>query len=327
MKKNFAKFFCVLFVLLLNNVWAETQTFYYQVRIPVTEKTCDEEAKLLASRFETSTNIQVSGHLCLGIVEANFDGSAEQLYSLELTYKAPRPAPLYSAPLGGLMDIMTRSTEEGTYSTYNECLNQISEQIINYEKETGINAIAAFCSPAEIIGGYILQIDGFGKPKRRLEIFHLKFGADDSSLKNEILSFLTDHGANIVRIKGDAVLYYAESARAILQKSFGSFKKYNECDSQIDEVTRMFKNSGSKSISIVRCIKNEETMGKYELFGLDDGFSDFFQSEMPKKYYSFKECFQDRDHVLSTHSNRVIGAICGENIFSPSLYVMNLYEQ
>ena len=318
--------FLFTFLLSVNSALAEIPAYQYKVRIPVTSLSCEQEAAKLAERFFSSTQIPGAVSSCQGIINATFDGVNVHLYSLQIDYKAKGHPKLYSASLGGIMDSMSRSIESGAFATYADCLNQIHDQSQNFERETGLIALSASCSPVEILDGYKMQIEGFGKAKRELEIFHLDFGADEADLKQEILKFMVGHGANIVRSVGDAVLYYAENQIGISQQYFGSFHQSSDCASQIEAATMIFKSAGSKSAPIVRCLKNANTFGQYNLSGLSDGYDFFSQEELPMKYYSFSECFEDRARELKLHPD-ANGAICGENLFTNSEFIMSIYSE
>ena len=319
-------FFIITFLLSTNLVLAEIPTYQYRVRIPATELSCQQEATKLAERFFISTQIPGVTSSCQGIINATFDGVNVHLYSLQIDYKAKLHPNLNSASLGGIMDSMSRSLESGAFASYADCLNQIQDQSQNFEHATGLIALSAYCSPVEFLDGYKLQIEGFGKAKRQLEIFHLDFGANEADLKQEILIYMTGHGAHIVRSVGDAVLYYAEDQIGILQQDFGSFHKSSDCIAQIEAATLIFKNAGSKSAPIVRCLNNANTYGQYNLSGLSDSYDYFVQEELPTKYYSFSECFEDRTRELKLHSD-ALGAICGENLFKNGEFIMSVYSR
>lgn len=296
---------------------APLQSFQYWVRVPANSSSCEEVAAQVGNRFEASTHLSGVEKICRGVVKANFDGVAVNLYSILINYKAENPAELYTASLGGLSDLGAPSPETGSYPTYAECAAALEDQSAKYEHATDLQAVAAYCVPRHgYRNGYTLNVDGFGRPKKRLGIFHPAFSADDSAFLGQVQAYLAANGAEIVRTKDDAFLYYAERSVSFRQQNFGFFHDLSQCETQIEVAATIFRSSGSKSEPLIRCAGESAAGGSVELNGIAAGGYYLSAQTAEPRYFSFDECMQDRSRVLQTgffYGTRV-GAICSDDL-------------
>jgi hypothetical protein len=330
---HFAKTVGALLVTVAAGAWGPSTTAFagelrsqeYWVRIPATSQSCEVEAALLAERFQKSVNVASVEKECLGVIDVQFDGVPTQLYSILVTYSSERPVVPYSALLGGVVNYNSRSVNQGEYTTYGDCVADLVDQSANYSVQTGLTPVAAYCSPsrAGLEHRYVLQIDGFGSPKRQLQILHQNVGNGDASLTAAFRSLVASQGAAIVRTVRDAILYYQEQSVAVRQHRFGFFSDVAQCEIQRQTVADLFKSTGSKTVPIVACQAEESAGGALWLQGAADGYAYLDGRESSVRYYTFGECMQDRARAIRKGA---LGAICRPHLFDSSVFVMDVYQ-
>jgi hypothetical protein len=320
--KNFLKVCAVSAC--VSSAFAATQptySFSYQARIPATSQSCEEEAKDLASRISANADVSNAVGTCKGVVLAKFDGTEARLYSLALTYNSKNYTTVYSAAIGGLYDITSTTGEMGSFATYSECVEQIGVQSDRFEDATNLPVLAAYCSPVNVYhGGYILNVDGYGRPARTLRVVHPYFGV------SELKKLFTSYGVVIVRTEGDAVYFYADSNFAFNQASFGLFAEEADCEKQLDDVKNLFAAMGAKT-TLARCRHDETTFGTYEMIGAGDLRWGLMAASRPTQYYSLDECLGSRADELAQYGKNAYGALCRPNPIAEGQFTMDVYTK
>ena len=300
-------------------------TFDYRVRIPATALSCEQEAINLGKRVSLINGLANVNASCVDVVDATFDKNQVQLYSLSVSYQNSEQLKIYTAALGGISDITSENSETAAYSTYNDCLNDISNQSNKFLNSTNLNVLAATCAPAnEFLGGYVMSIDGAGTPSKTLKIFHQNFGNENEAINSDVVNYLISSGADLVRTVGSAKLYYSDNNVIASQQFFGMFQKEDNCRSQLNLVKSIYMGAKSKMNPLVYCVKDSTTVGNFELHGLSD-VGHISNSELETKYFSFAECANDSKRIMAKANNRVLGYICNQSSDVEGEFVMNIY--
>jgi len=306
---------------------AKTLTnFNYQVHIPAENTAtllgCNQAAQDLAQRFTAGTNIANAKGSCLSVVSATFDGQPTKIYSLQVDYIAESSAPLYSARVGGLVDLFSNSID-GAYISYADCLADISNQTQAFTKSTSLIAVGAFCSPSDS-NDYFLQIDGFGKPQKTLGLVHQADGSQNTAIRLSISNLISKQ-ATIIRTSGDAYYYYSAKPLNLEQVSFGLFRDEKQCTDQIESAKKILLAANSTA-EIVNCVIDEKISGAFVLSGIGDTNKMVQPIWLQNTYFSFSECMSDRSAVILRQQEKVSGAICTPDAMNPSKYSMNLFN-
>src|SRR4051794_7273628 len=69
---------------------------HYWIRIPQTQRSCQDEAKALADRFSVATGAQIQAATCTDKPTLKADGKSYTLYSLDIAYTVKQEASAYS---------------------------------------------------------------------------------------------------------------------------------------------------------------------------------------------------------------------------------------
>jgi len=304
----------------------QLRTYQYWARIPQTSLSCQEEANQLAARFTAATGFAVSEKICRGVVDATYDGVKTPLYSLLISYQAPNQPYMYKA-MFGFMDFQREPTStEGAYATYNDCAADLSAQSANYERETSLKAMAAYCMPSDMGTSYLLEVEGFGSPTHRLYVMNSAFdGTLTREIHNALDSFIAGLNAHVVAHADTHYFYYRDTSLELRQNMFGSFSNPAECAAQLDAISSLYTKAGSKQ-KIVACLQYGNDMA---LNGLADGEM-LFSFHVNAVYYSFDECMQDRARAIQANTSyrEPYGAVCTQDYHRNGgpQYVMDLYQ-
>lgn len=297
--------------------------FYYQIKLPQTNRSCEQEAVELAQRFSEVTGLKVIDRVCKGTLELP-DGDAKySVYSVMLTYLAKREAHPYSVFFGNaFMDVPGAST--GIYPTYAACLSNLERQAALFEGQTGYRAVAATCQEGSYSyeKTFVLRIDGFSsdpqlkEPKLRLYSFTAMFrGQADATLWTTVEHVVARLGAQVATSGRNAVFYYSKYPLPVRYEYLGEFILAEECASQLDEARAIFSNLGSKMV-IARCLadKDPKFAGRATLEIVRDrasGDPSYVTNE--SQYYSYSECLNDRARLMDEASSRgytPLGVLC-----------------
>lgn len=309
----------------------EPKTLTYRVRVPVQTLSCAEEARGLGERFASATKLKVVRSECVSTVSLPED-TTKKLHVLMVTYLADRSAEPFSAIFGSTSSRLSDKPEpyQGAYPTYTACLADLPIQVKAFESATRLIAVASFCELGKsVTSSYILQIDGFGKPQKRL--FH--FRSFDNSVAPEttdqVRALLTDKGATIVQEVENSFFYYAAKSTGVRHNFLANFREISRCQEQLRDAVGIVQGAGSATV-IAACVPSQygpsfniETVSdEHHWFMSDSGY------RVPI-YYSLDECLHDKARILSSakeQNPRVLGGLCQADSINPGYYRMNIYS-
>ena len=305
-------------------------TYTYRVRLAQTERSCAEEASLLAARFHAATRFELVKSECGG-ASATTDGN-HPLNIFVVTYMAEYLPRSFSVTLDP--EVYWPKPSENTndlYTDYNDCAADLPNQTARFEANTGLVAVAAYCEPKDSFARttvtYRLKIESFGDPKTRLFDFH-NFRNFDELATNQVRAMLTGAGASIVKEKDGEVFYYAVSPVNVSTNSFAAFENSEQCTAQISDAAAILEKLGAKQI-VIRCAPRAE-LGGVELNSVSDtgwAVSNDYGLRSPA-YYSFGECMQDKPRYLDERGSYALGGICARDItLSGDVYKIDVFSR
>lgn len=344
----------LFFVLPLLAEAVPQSNYEYWVRIPLTSKSCSDEAKLLADRFISAArgyhqdfkSLRVLSYKCRGIVNAVFEGRTHQLYSLLLTYEAKNKVPVTSTKIGyEILPFASQMTQGRTlYPSFRSCINDIPAQLDLYEQQTRREAIAVYCelnSGNRILNksqdhtvkredratAYTLVIEGVGRSESWLTSFSLpSMTQEDPYIQAGLLDILRSYGAVIAKEIHGGVFYYTDKKIPIQSWSFPLFFKYSECIQQLSEARSILFAAGSTQ-TYVSCHRSNAS--KTVMNSISNSSKVLIANELfLVSYYSFEECKADLDRSIREESLRrmrpMIGGICSAR--RDGTYFMTIYQ-
>ncbi|HEX4923379.1 MAG TPA: hypothetical protein VFV50_04805 [Bdellovibrionales bacterium] len=317
-----------LFFILISGSAGAASLSTYWVRVPSTQNSCAEEARLLSERFTQATRARVASSECRGEVAFVADGRSHKVYSLSVSYESLAPMIPHSAKFGEGYAPST-GNGRGAYATYVECLGDLGAQRQKFEEQTRLTAVAAFCAPAAVGHPvtYVLQIDGFGKPAKSLFVYRHPFmSRPDARFDDAAGRLLAAGGAVLVRQSGEQRFYYSEYFVPVRRQIAGFFPSVDACMAQQPEIHAMLESLSVHHFS--GCVQGAKSttlelirLG-HEMIGSDLGIGS-------PHYYSLEECMADRTRAKSAFAARnlnrpALAAICRVND-SRTGYAMELF--
>ncbi len=306
----------------------------YRVRIPATTQTCEVEAERLAMRFSKATGFGSAKSECVSVLDYKVDEKTYALYSLALSIPSRIMDRLSSSVYGYLDSYYPNDLGDyyGLYSTYEACIGALGDRSQEFEKHTGLMAVAAFCTRARVNASYVLQIDGFGKPKKKLGTFDPTFkSAMDAATKADFIQLLNKMGAFVVADLSSRAFYYSKESLEFSRSKMLSYQPAALCSSQLaaakDILSRL-----TKLQPVLACIKSAHTKDeRYDLFAAWSG-EQIFSQQVSFRYLSFQECLSDQKRVLDLeardYGQRPLGAICSLKPLAgqPEEFMMEIYK-
>lgn len=324
--------FALSFLIALNawsspNHSAPLSEFYYRIKIPKTNLTCEQEAKLLALKFANITQYEAVTGQCKGSVNLQSDGKTYELYSLMVTYKTTYFPKLDRATLGHPDFSGIPRDFEGIYATFESCLNDISNQTRLYQLHSGLPLIDATCEPASYSDkpSFVLRIDGFGQPLKKLYGAKLSFMGDATEANfDEVKTLLQKLGASIIVSMGHEILYYSDPSFRFAHDYFAKFYSKEQCTSQLAEAQTIVTKFGSKD-AVVTCLPFANSV--YFLEAFREGYFDVNGDDGAKfpEFYSFEECMSER--AATTLGNPYGGGICHVNNHLGTKFILELFSR
>jgi hypothetical protein len=317
-----------LFSLVAHAEGAPTELQHYKVKVPASRPTCEEEATQLAARFHEATGVAVEAASCLGRDVLEAQGYRYVFYSLDVSYRAERKLESYTAVYGRSESFGVPSDLEGIYPTFDSCLSALPEQSSRFQAATGLLDVAHVCAPASygIYGkSYVLKIEGFGKPAKRLRIMELKFmGRAGHDTGSRVEDMMTTLGANVVaHTGGEQVLFYAPENFEVKHDYVATLGTRQQCEAQLAEARFIFNKLGS-SASLIVCSRNAS--GGYYLEGFREGRY-FLTSDGGRtfaKFYSFEACMNEVPY--SNTLTNYAGGICHASNLTGNEFELELFS-
>jgi hypothetical protein len=324
------------FFLLSSSLFAaqDPLIYKYSVKVPATANSCNTEAALLGARFVKATGMSLVSASCLGTVTLNADNTNHSLYWLYITYTGENATSNftkleYSAVLGTPSYLAPNETE-GAYNSYTSCLQDIETQTVEYEKNTGLQHVAAFCKPALIDSAskYVLEVDGFGSPQSALYLFkpEIMQEVDNSIFVPELTKRIRAGGGVVVKVVGGAVLYYAKNTVQVNIYYVSFQDTVAHCQAQLQMAQEMFSQLPN-SID-VRCVGLPDS-GAYLTVLSGAQLVNEYQTQDTFTYATFDNCLLGRNIQISAYKTMgtdVLGALCEKSPDLTGCYQMRLFK-
>ncbi|MDR3608663.1 MAG: hypothetical protein P4M08_14970 [Oligoflexia bacterium] len=306
-------------------------TYSYLANMPQSNRTCAEEAGLLAERFASATGLQVTESRCSGNVDLTSNGQHFTIYVLAISYKALGQIAPYQAKFEDTSILSGMDTSQrGAYSSYTDCLADIAFQSRKFTANTGLAAVNAACAPAadsfDADHDYTLILDGFGMPKASLWPYRPFSRELDSATEGAIAALLQARGAVIVKQSQGEFYYYSQYAAGLNRTTIDYFGDTTQCEAQLASIQDVFKSAGA-TITLAECVPAADELGAggSMLEILSDVprivSSDMGYNSTPD-YSSFDACMKDEARVLADEKAQGkpwLGALCVTDWQSPDL--------
>ena len=303
----------------------------YRVRVPASSLSCEEEAVSLGTHFSRTTGLRVKTAKCVDTIHLIENEKNFSIHSLLLTFLAPQTFHIEPALYGYLNGPHEDDIGDyyGIYSSYEACLSDLGNRTREFETHSGAKPVAAFCSRARVNDSFILQVDGFGSPKKKLRTFDAAPGALlDAPRQQELQRFLTAHGASLVWMNFSRAFFYSKAPLDLNRSKMLSFQETALCTSQLEDARKIIRHV-TKTQPFVHCLPSVNTIpGRVDLFAGWSGNPIYGSRMIPTRYLSATECLSDKTRVLkeiADQGQKPYGALCTRNL-SGEEYVMEVYE-
>ncbi len=183
---------------------------------------------------------------------------------------------------------------EGIYTSYQTCVNEISARSAEYTLNTGIPVISAGCNPTDLDGQFVLQVEGFGQSKA--ELFYLPVpspiaGIADAKVTSQTALVLKQAGAAVVAELESGILYYNNIELFSQTVELRLLANAQECQSQKAILDGFY--SENQSAHGPSSCQSFDVLGLrfYSLVGIAVGGTNLVNSDaLDGTFYSFQEC-------------------------------------
>ena len=299
-------------------------TFTYETQIPAPSSgsSCDQEAQSLGQRFASVTGRKVTAAQCQQVVNFQADGATQTVFLLSVNYSGVNQ--LYPvATLLGYIDVSNMPSDyTGIYSSYADCLADMSAQESLYTLNTELPVVSAYCqagtSPES--ASYFLRIESFGALKRNLFVDTINLPGPDASatIEEAVQIFTSLPDVHIAKRVANTLLYYSESLTDFSHNSLDLFDDASQCTAQLPEVQTMYNNLG-KDVGnknfLAKCLPvgGESQSVSLEVFYVSPGYVMGGPAYNSPNYFTFDECMANRDAIvtqLQKNNSQVLGALC-----------------
>ena len=317
--------------------------YAYETRIPAGITDCATEARALGTRFEGATGARVLSATCKPAVDFVAEKNHYVLYPIVLSYSADQPFYPYTGNFGqAQIGTVFPSSTQGIYDSYSDCLGAREAQTRVFERQTGLQAVAAGCEPGfgTLSPNYLLKVDAFAeipdayhKAKHHLYAFGYKpIVPGGDPLASRVSELIADQGGEDIEQEKGTFLYYSQYEVRVSADMLASLSSRDECVSQLADAEAIGRNLGSDK-NFATCLPMSEKSpegvnylqllrGGGYLIGTDFGTSS-------RRYYSFQECLNDRSLVLIEARKRndaVAGGVCHSDD-DRRMYVLELFRR
>lgn len=318
-------------------VWADFEE-YYHIKIPQSQKSCEQEATDLARRFSAQGKPVTSQAKCSGAFTIRQNKVDYRFYGLEIKYTLKfedLPSRIHSSYYGhGLLGNKTVFNDEGMYSDLNLCLKELPSRIKEYASYTQHPVLAATCErgTSAIRSSFTVRIDTVGKPAIDLaSIEDFSEHYNEAPFNLAVQNMIESTGGHIVAHKDGYFYYYSQQVVEPQSQQFGSMRK-SDCKEQIDDLRGILQMHKATETT-VGCSHRTYGMETFaHLDGLWNHFHLFHMETQPETYSFFSECDRDKSRVIDSKKN--LGqdfhfGICRYNSFTrneeEAIYSLDLY--
>jgi hypothetical protein len=302
--------------------------FTYRVKLQSMEnQTCDQHAAQVATAFASANGKAVTNVTGACQSQQMIDGS--QIDIVVVSYQAAYEVQPYRATIEGEQFSTETGASSEPFATYASCLGSINGQVSFFVAETGLSAVAAYCSAStsDLVSGYTLTVEGFGKPQKKLSSFMNTgvLGPDYTVIVPTAAHLITSAYGDISFQDHLRIFYYSSQRIDVSVHDFSYFENH-ECEDQQGIAERIATASSLTNVSSM-CLADLGTSKRLIVVGLGySGFADDFGNHAPD-YSSYNECVQDRPRMLATNSTWYIGALCEPSTGGKGHYQLHMFSK
>lgn len=220
--------------------------------------TCQTDADTIAAKFVGAGSIVYSASCvkddgATAEISLFLDASTvPAIYSSLFAYRVESLSQFNSGstPVNHRHDL---SRAIGLFDNIDTCLAQAATFQDSFERQTGLSAIATQCIALGYGSGHVMQIDGFGEPRRRLTEFKKTFFTNllSGSLSEKIADRLRNDGFDAIGLRwiGDSLLAIGWGGSDLELQSVdfdwaNFFANSAECQNQSQEILKFMRNNG-----------------------------------------------------------------------------------
>ncbi len=309
--------------------------FSYRVKVPSTEVSCEARAQAMTQVFAKTLGVQSAVGTCQARQERVHQSLSYSVDVVVVNYLSEYEKIPSRTVFGEPRFLQPPSQDQGLFSNYANCLDELDRQNPDFEVNTGLAILAAYCTAStdEYHPGYSLTFEAFGTAKTRLQSYSL----DDSQAGYAVLvarasEALIAQGLKIVWADTRHLFYYAQAPVAISVNNLATFLVRSQCETQQSAAGLVFTQAGLTRVSTLCEAVGEPEYQRYSLVAFGVGYasvSDDFgvQSE---KYDTFEECLLDQARLEgnSRSSGRtVFGSLCERATYSYTGYLVHLFTR
>lgn len=341
MFKLIKSFTCLLVLSLVSlfqiqPAFADTD-FYYRIKVPIKNQSCEQEAIQLGERFHQLSQIPIIDSKCSGISTIENEGIQYQFYILDLTYSLPLGkigGRIHSSFYGSADLVIYENNRVGMYLTLNECLNELSARTKEFEFYTSKSVLSSTCERAalEYSQTFVIRIDSLGKPEVQLSStsdFSDRY--NESPFINAVERMIIANQGHVVARRNGHVYYYSKTLVRPYSNILGSMRE-SECKSQLKDLQVIFRDLNQNEITYSCLHKSHELPIFTRLEAVLNGIVYLHHQTEPDIYSNFSECERDKARAIQRGRvgvNKVKAAICRYSDYTreedKALYRMDLY--
>lgn len=302
---------------------------------------CQEAAQLAGQRLtQLVRGVELTGAVCEGALHYFADGKAYLHYAIQLNYRAEFPVILTQAALGkGIgSDQGAAGNSIGAYSTYSECISDLSRQTALFEKHSGASVLTSICEAsvlAEEGYGYVAKFSTpEGRHRFKEQLYYLSLDQyspeSDELFERQVLGLLMGTGATLVHRNGRDLFFYAKGEYR--QNRIAFFSNEAQCLSQIGDAQAIYSRSGSQRV-VAACLKaswlESKTLHVLQIVGTPGALVVSDVANRSFFYADFDECIMDKPRIVESRKSAgrrpVVGVVCHEHRLGEPGFVADVW--
>jgi hypothetical protein len=295
-------------------------SFSYRAEVPNTGLSCSENAQSIGSLFQKVTGASVSSSSCVSQNKISESGHIYTTDIIRVDYQASGEMNPTKAIFGGQEFLGNIFEHSGLFPTYAQCMSQLPLQRKNFETETTLLSVVAYCENAgdSQSPSYSLVVEGFGAGKKRLFLYSdiaVRMGSATSGAMSEAEGkVITEAGSHIALSTDGRIFYYSNYPVSVGVSELGFFSIPSECTDQLPTASAIYTNAGASSITPF-CINNVLMVVSGDRFKVQEYFSD--------KTPIYSRILQN----YAAMGENLLGAICTKSYSSFDQIVVKLFRQ
>jgi hypothetical protein len=301
----------------------QASQYSFELRVNADRPTCTEQKALVQQSILNSG--EALGKELKDVRVHCLAAFSEGAYLMSVSYQVKGASHVYTAHWGSGNLSFDAGTERGIFSSGQECREAARDEVLAYERLTGLEARFWACTPQERGSGTLLSVTGFGIPKARLQMleFRDRMFSDSGMTAQEqgfLRGYLASEGAEMRSSQGGRFLYFSPKQVWVNFRTLAVFKDPAHCSEQLADVGEIFNGRPY----LASCVDSE-------LRGLFAGYqlvrNDY--SVRTPKYSSYEECRSFLPEVKAAaralNPSGFLGGICapesgGTGRFEASLW-------